>query len=77
MASTANGRTWRIAPATLSGVSPPASVNGTGDAAAAAARIDSQMPLEEKLKRANVAIDSSGTIEQTREKLRRLWEERT
>lgn len=47
------------------------------DAAAAAARIDSQMPLEEKLKRANVAIDSSGTIEHTREKLRRLWEERT
>ena len=47
------------------------------DAAAAAARIDSQMPLEEKLKRANVAIDSSGTIEQTREKLSRLWEERT
>lgn len=47
------------------------------DAAAAAARIDSQMPLEEKLKRANVAIDSSGTIEQTREKLHRLWEERT
>ena len=33
------------------------------DAAAAAARIDSQMPLEEKLKRADVAIDSSGTIE--------------
>lgn len=47
------------------------------DAAAAAARIDSQMPLEEKLKRADVAIDSSDTIEQTREKLRRLWEERT
>lgn len=47
------------------------------DAAAAAARIDSQMPLEEKLKRADVAIDSSGTIEQTREKLHRLWEERT
>lgn len=47
------------------------------DAAAAAARIDSQMPLEEKLKRADVAIDSSSTIEQTREKLRRLWEERT
>lgn len=47
------------------------------DAAAAAARIDSQMPLEEKLKRADVAIDSSGTIEQTREKLCRLWEERT
>lgn len=46
------------------------------DAAAAAARIDSQMPLEEKLKRADVAIDSSDTIEQTREKLRRLWEER-
>lgn len=46
------------------------------DAAAAAARIDSQMPLEEKLKRADVAIDSSGTIEQTREKLHRLWEER-
>lgn len=47
------------------------------DAVAAAARIDSQMPLEEKLKRADVAIDSSGTIEQTREKLHRLWEERT
>ena len=47
------------------------------DAADAAARIDSQMPLEEKLKRADVAIDASGTIEQTREKLRRLWEERT
>ncbi len=47
------------------------------DVAAAAARIDSQMPLEEKLKRADVAIDSSGTIEQTREKLHRLWEERT
>lgn len=47
------------------------------DAAAAAARIDSQMPLEEKLKRADVAIDASGTIEQTQEKLRRLWEERT
>ena len=47
------------------------------DAAAAAARIDSQMPLEEKLKRADVAVDSSGAIEQTREKLRRLWEERT
>lgn len=47
------------------------------DAAAAAARIDSQMPLEEKLKRADVTIDSSGTIEQTQEKLRRLWEERT
>lgn len=47
------------------------------DAAAAAARIDSQMPLEEKLKRADVAIDSSGTIEQTQEKLCRLWEERT
>ena len=47
------------------------------DAVAAAARIDSQMPLEEKLKRADVAIDSSGTIEQTWEKLHRLWEERT
>ena len=45
------------------------------DAAAAAARIDSQMPLAEKLRRADRAIDASGTIEETREKVRRLWEE--
>ncbi len=45
------------------------------DAQAAAARIDSQMPLAEKLRRADKAVDASGTIEETREKLRRLWEE--
>ena len=45
------------------------------DEKAAAARIDSQMPLEEKLKRADRAIDTSGTIEETQEKLKVLWEE--
>lgn len=42
---------------------------------AAAARIDSQMPLEEKMRRADRAIDTSGTIEETQAKLKTLWEE--
>ena len=42
---------------------------------AAAARIDSQMPLEEKMRRADRAIDTSGTIEETQAKLKKLWEE--
>ena len=45
------------------------------DAAAAAARIDSQMPLEEKMRKADRHIDTSGTIEQTQARLRQLWEE--
>ena len=40
---------------------------------AALARIASQMSLEEKLKKADISIDSSGTIEETREKLLELW----
>ena len=46
------------------------------DEAAAAARIDSQMPLEEKLRRADIAIDTSGSIADTQRKLKALWEER-
>ena len=45
------------------------------DEKAAAARIDSQMPLEEKMRRADRAIDTSGTIEETQAKLKTLWEE--
>ena len=45
------------------------------DEKAAAARIDSQMPLEEKMRRADRAIDTSGTIEETQAKLKKLWEE--
>ena len=42
---------------------------------AALARIASQMPLSEKLKLADKTIDSSGTIEETQEKLLALWRE--
>ena len=45
------------------------------DAEAAAARIDSQMPLEEKLRRADRAIDNSGSVEELYAKLKSLWEE--
>lgn len=45
------------------------------DAEAAAARIDSQMPLKEKMRRADRAIDTSGSIEQTQCLLDALWEE--
>ena len=45
------------------------------DEKAAAARIDSQMPLEEKMKRADRAIDTSGTIEETQVRIKALWEE--
>ena len=40
----------------------------------AQARIDSQMPLAEKLRRADRAIDNAGSMEQTRAALRALWE---
>ncbi len=43
---------------------------------AACARIDSQMPLEEKLRRADVAIDNSGSVAELKETLDALWEER-
>jgi len=33
------------------------------------------MPLEEKMRRADRAIDTSGTIEETQAKLKTLWEE--
>ena len=41
----------------------------------AQARIDSQMPLSEKLARADRAIDNSGSLEATKARLRALWEE--
>ena len=40
----------------------------------AQARIDSQMPLAEKLQRADRVIDNAGSMEQTRAALRALWE---
>lgn len=40
---------------------------------AALARIRSQMPTEEKLRRADCAIDTSGPLEQTQARLRALW----
>lgn len=47
------------------------------DEVAAAARIDSQMPLEEKKKRADKAVDTSGSLAQTQCRLAALWEELT
>lgn len=43
--------------------------------AEAIARIDSQMPTEEKVRRADVAIDTSGTFLQTRRQLEAHWQE--
>ena len=40
------------------------------------ARIDAQMPLAEKCARADVVIDNSGTKEETRDYVGKLWEER-
>lgn len=45
------------------------------DRAAAKARIDSQMPLEEKMKYADRAVDNSGTVEDMQRRLKALWEE--
>ena len=42
----------------------------------ARARIAAQMPLAEKCARADVVIDNSGTKEETRDYVGRLWEER-
>ncbi len=39
----------------------------------ALARIDSQMPTEEKLRRANAGIDTSGAPENTRARIEALW----
>ena len=39
-------------------------------------RIKSQMPLREKLSRADVAIDNSGMVKETERVVRRLWKER-
>ncbi len=40
----------------------------------ALARIDSQMPLAEKRKRADRVIDNEGDIEETRQNVKRLWD---
>jgi dephospho-CoA kinase len=38
-------------------------------------RLESQMPLSEKIKYAHRVIDNSGTIARTREKLDCIWKE--
>ena len=42
----------------------------------ARARIAAQMPLAEKCARADVVIDNSGTVEEIREYIGKLWKER-
>lgn len=42
----------------------------------ARARISAQMPLTEKCARADIVIDNSGTVEETRECIEQLWRER-
>lgn len=37
-------------------------------------RIHAQIPLEEKLKLADIVIDNNGTIEELREKIKQIWE---
>ena len=44
--------------------------------AEARARIAAQMPLAEKCARADIVIDNSGTLEETRECIEKLWRER-
>jgi hypothetical protein len=46
------------------------------DAGKARARIAAQMPLAEKCARADVVIDNSGTVEELREYIGKLWKER-
>lgn len=41
----------------------------------ALSRIDAQMPLAEKVKRATEIIDNEGTVEQTRKRVLALWQE--
>jgi dephospho-CoA kinase len=41
--------------------------------AEARARMDSQMPMEEKLKLADYAIDTSGTLKQTRDQVQEIY----
>ena len=48
----------------------------TMSAGEARARIAAQMPLAEKCARADVVIDNSGTKEETRDYVGKLWEER-
>lgn len=40
----------------------------------AQSRIDAQMPLDEKIKRADIIIDNNGSVKQTAEQLRRAWQ---
>jgi Dephospho-CoA kinase len=39
-------------------------------------RINSQMPIEEKIKKADVVIDNSGNLEELEKKVLELWKER-
>jgi len=41
----------------------------------ARSRLDAQMPIEDKRKLGDLVVDNSGTPEETREQVRRLWEE--
>lgn len=41
----------------------------------ALARIEAQMPLSEKVKRADFVIDNGGDLERTREQVARIWSE--
>ena len=50
--------------------------NKAMDAGEARARIAAQMPLAEKCARADVVIDNSGTVEEIREYIGKLWKER-
>ena len=43
------------------------------DAKEARARIDAQMPLEEKRRRATIVIDNSGDISQTEKQTKQVW----
>jgi len=47
------------------------------DAADAARRIAAQLPLEDKVRRADLVVDTSGSFEDTDAHVRRVWEELT
>ena len=44
------------------------------DEASARARIEAQLPLEQKVALADYVIDSDGTLEETRQRAREVWE---
>lgn len=42
----------------------------------ALARIKAQMPIEEKIKKANIVIENTGTIEELKEKVMEVWKKK-